>query len=560
MVNWPLRKGGLLLIGLALNFIAYAASEPRDTVKRWQGMSLRTNLLWDAVAEPNIGLEFPVGKHVSLGLNAGIKTWPRWLFWDNDNVQNTRHWRNYAVVPEVRYYFDQVYDGFFVGGDAIYTHFNVGNVTFPFHMYPEVENHRVQGSFWGGGLFAGYSWWLGQYIRIEAEAGVAAGLAAYDKFDCAHCGTKVAEVRKPAVVPKLGVNIAWNPVAKDKRPKPGVVVSGRDTLTVLSAPVAFVVHLGQVKAPATTGDILSRENTWVIPIENYRPFDYLTRPGKDSLQYVTFPVNSKDLDRNFGNNAATLDRIQAVIEKVRDEGRTSEVLVSIVGLASIDGPQEANDTLAQARARAVAKYFNERTFVSMRNFEYQGKGEAWDWFRAQLEAIPDGGEGLSAEEVKTLLDIVYDVEDADERERRIKAQPALYKKVAENLLGDQRNSGYIRVYYGNAPHPATEKLNGEVATLLKTGKYAAAVKAIQGDKEVLERISADPEAANAYGIALYFTALDNKDDASEREAIDLIKKAARAGSHAAAQNLKGIETYGPARKEFEAWKALMEEK
>ena len=523
-------------------------------------MSVRTNLLWDALAEPNIGLEFPVGKHVSLGLNAGIKTWPRWLFWDNDNVQNTRHWRNYAVVPEVRYYFDQVYDGFFVGGDAIYTHFNVGNVTFPFHMYPEVENHRVQGSFWGGGLFAGYSWWLGQYIRIEAEAGVAAGLAAYDKYDCAHCGTKLGEVRKPAVVPKLGVNIVWNPVAKDKRPKPGMVVSGRDTLTVLSAPVAFVVQLGHVKAPATTGDILSRENTWVIPIENYRPFDYLTRPGKDSLQYVTFPVNSKDLDRNFGNNAATLDRIQAVIEKVRDEGRTSEVLVSIVGLASIDGPQEANDTLAQARARAVAKYFNERTFVSMRNFEYQGKGEAWDWFRAQLEAIPDGGEGLSAEEVKTLLDIVYDVEDADERERRIKAQPALYKKVAENLLGDQRNSGYIRVYYGNAPHPATEKLNGEVATLLKTGKYAAAVKAIQGDKEVLERISADPEAANAYGIALYFTALDNKDDASEREAIDLIKKAARAGSHAAAQNLKGIETYGPARKEFEAWKALMEEK
>ena len=146
---------------------------------------------------------------------------------------------------------------------------------------------------------------------------MAAGLAAYDKFDCAHCGTKVGEVRKPAVVPKLGVNIAWNPVAKDKRPKPGVVVSGRDTLTVLSAPVAFVVQLGPVKAPATTGDILSRENTWVIPIENYRPFDYLTRPGKDSLQYVTFPVNSKDLDRNFGNNAATLDRIQAVIEKVR---------------------------------------------------------------------------------------------------------------------------------------------------------------------------------------------------------------------------------------------------
>ena len=544
-------------LGLAQN----AHGTPRDTVSRWQGMSIRTNLLWDALAEPNIGLEFPVGDHWSLGANAGIKTWPRWLIWDNDNVQNTRHWRNFVVAPEVRYYLKEVFDGFFVGADAVYTHFNVGNVTAPFHMYPEVENNRVQGSFWGGGVFAGYAWWPWQHWRIELEAGIAGGLAAYARYECANCGAKLSDERKPALVPKLGVNIAYNTVARDKRPPRGpLVVSSTDTLTVLTPPVAFVVQLGKVKAPETTGDALSKENTWVIPIENFRPFDYLTRPGKDSLQYVTFPVNSKELDRNFGNNGATLDRIQRVIEKVRDECRTSELLISIVGLASIDGPQEANDTLAQARARAVAKYFNERTFVSLRNFEYQGKGEAWDWFRAQLEAIPDGGDGLSAAEVKTLLDIVYDVKDADERERRIKAQPALYKKVAENLLGDQRNSGYIRVYYGNAPHPATEKLNGEVATLLKTGKYAAAVKAIQGDKEVLERIQADAEAANAYGIALYFTALDNKDDASEREAIDLIKKAARAGSHAAAQNLKGIETYGPARKEFEAWKAVMEEK
>ena len=31
MVSWPLRKGGLLLIGLAICFVTYAASEPRDT-------------------------------------------------------------------------------------------------------------------------------------------------------------------------------------------------------------------------------------------------------------------------------------------------------------------------------------------------------------------------------------------------------------------------------------------------------------------------------------------------------------------------------------------------
>ena len=56
MGNLPFRKGALLLIGLAVCFISSAASAPRDTVKRWQGMSVRTNLFWDAQSEPNIGL------------------------------------------------------------------------------------------------------------------------------------------------------------------------------------------------------------------------------------------------------------------------------------------------------------------------------------------------------------------------------------------------------------------------------------------------------------------------------------------------------------------------
>ncbi len=555
MVNWPLRKGGLLLIGLALNFITYAASEPRDTVKRWQGMSVRTNLLWDAVAEPNIGLEFPVGKHVSLGLNAGIKTWPRWLFWDNDNVQNTRHWRNYAVVPEVRYYFDQVYDGFFVGGDAIYTHFNVGNVTFPFHMYPEVENHRVQGSFWGGGIFAGYSWWLGQYIRIEAEAGVAAGLAAYDKFDCAHCGTKVGEVRKPAVVPKLGVNIAWNPVAKDKRPKPGVVVSGRDTLTVLSAPVAFVVHLKDVKAPDTAGDKLGKQNAWVVPIGNYRPLDHITREGRDSILTVRYSLDSDALDLSLGKNGDVVDQIAAAVTALREDARTDEVLISVVGLASIEGPQERNDSLSIRRARAVVDALKARTGLNNRHFEVIGKGEAWDWFRAQLADAPMG---FSASEIETLQGIAA-LPDVEERERKLKADRALYQKVADKLLEDQRNAGYIRVYYGAAPDPATETFNHEVMDLLKAKRYQEVVAKVESDPKLMACTLSDAEAMNAYGVALYFTALDKKDTDQEIRALELMRRAAQLGSSAARENLHGASVYGPARKEYEAWQEAMKD-
>lgn len=190
------------------------AFEP-DTSSR-RGVSLRTNLLWDGVAEPNIGFEAALGKHVSLGLNAGIKTWPRWLAWDNDNVQNTTHWRNFAIVPEFRWYPREVYDAWFLGVDLVYTHFNVGNITLPLHLYPEIRNNRLQGDFYGGGLFGGYSWWLGKHWRLELEAGVAVGLAHYGQYECSHCGPMLDDVRRLVLVPKLGLNIAWNPVERAK--------------------------------------------------------------------------------------------------------------------------------------------------------------------------------------------------------------------------------------------------------------------------------------------------------------------------------------------------------
>ena len=520
-----------------------------------QEVSVRTNLLWDGVAEPNIGLELQTGEHWSVGVDGGLKAWPRWLAWDWDNADAT-HWRNFAVVPEVRYYLKQVFQGFFAGADAVYTHYNVANVTFPFGLYPDAKNNRLQGSYWGGGLFAGYAWWPWEHWRLEVEAGAAVGLAAYDRYECPHCGTKQAEERKVGVVPKLAVNVAWNPVGKSKRTSPSAVLSGRDTITVLTPPVAFVVHLQDVKTPETEPDRLMQENDWVMPIEKYRPLDYLTRPGRDSLMYISFAESSDVLKREYPlkpvkdlhRNARVLDQLQHAIETIRDSETTDELLVSIVGLASIDGPQELNDSLSVRRARAVANYLNEKTFVSKKHFEVIGKGEAWDWFRAQVEAQPEGHQKL--------LEILEEP-DPDKRERLIKADAKLYQEVKEEFLADQRNSGYIRIYYSNRPDVPTQKWNTDVMDLLKGKRYHDAVRAVEADESLMDRIGEDPEAANAYGIALYFTALDNKDEAAEARAVQLVRQAARDGSEAARHNLKGMETYGPARKEYEAWKEIM---
>ncbi len=518
-------------------------------------LSLRVNLVWAAASEPNIGFEVPVGQHVTLGANLGLKAWPRWGFWDWDEKDNDTHWRNFAVVPEVRWWPGNLYEGWFAGADFIYSHFNVGAVSFPFGMYPDASNYRLQGSWWAGGVFGGYSWALGEHFRLEAEAGVAAGLAAYDRYDCKHCGTSLGEDRKVAVVPKVGVNIAWNPVSRTERAARLRERTSTDVQTVVnivSKPVAFVVHLKDVPSLPSAGDKLAATDSWVVPVSHYRPLDYQTRPGRDSVLCIRYAVDSDELNPELGGNGTSLNKLVADIRAIRSDARNEELLVSIVGLASIEGPVERNDSLSVRRARAVAQYLEKETGLPHRNFEIIGKGEAWDWLRAQLAANPAGLEAGQVEKLNAILD---ESSDPDVRERRIRSDAALYNAVKTQLLADQRTAGYIRLYYGDRPDPVTQKLNDEVYALLNAKRYHETVKMVRKDAALMERVQSDAEAANAYGIALYFTALDNKDTDAEEQAIDLIKRAARQGSDAAIENLKGIETYGPARKEYDAWVA-----
>lgn len=195
----------ILLLGAFAPQAAHA--QQQDTLRR--GLSLRSNLFYAASATPNLGFELPLGDHFSLGMNAGLKTWPRFLFWDGDDPAKPKHWKHLLVAPELRFWPDAVYEGWFLGADLIYTHFNVGAVRFPFGMYPDVRNYRLQGDFYGIGLFGGHSWWLGERWRIEAEAGLGVGYKQAGIYECEHCGTRLGARKGLALVPKMGLNLSY---------------------------------------------------------------------------------------------------------------------------------------------------------------------------------------------------------------------------------------------------------------------------------------------------------------------------------------------------------------
>ena len=266
-------------------------------------LSLRTNLLWAGVAEPNLALDIMAGPHFTVGINAGLKPWPRWWILDWDNSDDNVHWRNFAIVPNVRWWPRRSFDGLFLGADFVYTHFNVGAVTFPFGLYPDAAAYRLQGSFWGGGLNLGYSFWLNDRWRLELEGGAAAGLAAYAKYDCPHCGTKLGTEQKVAVVPKLGLNIAYNLTPRSRRvsQSTGVVISEGEVRTIITPTDAFIVHLRDAVATAdSTQDAVKKLNGEVFELIKARKYREAVEAITSDPALTALVVNDAEATNAYG--------------------------------------------------------------------------------------------------------------------------------------------------------------------------------------------------------------------------------------------------------------------
>lgn len=153
-----------------------------------QVVGLKTNLLYDALLSPTLGLEFGLAPKWSLDVSGTINDW----------TVNNKNWKQWMVQPEARYWFCQRFSGHFLGLHAIGGQYNFGNLNFGGKNFlgtnlKELENHRLQGWMAGAGLAYGYSWILGKHWNIEAEIGIGWIYTRYDEFNCDHCGQKIKE-------------------------------------------------------------------------------------------------------------------------------------------------------------------------------------------------------------------------------------------------------------------------------------------------------------------------------------------------------------------------------
>ena len=504
---------------------------PQPEQKPSEAWSIRNNLFYDISGTPNLGFEVPVNGHWTLGGNLGFKPWDRFI--DNDpDKKAPRRWRNLVIAPEARYYTDTVNTGFFLTGNLLYSHYNTGNVQFPLGMYSNTRDQWMQGDLFGAGLGLGYSWWLSRHLRLEAEAGVAGGWFSHDTYyineNCENC--IIEHQTGPAIVPKLGLNLVYTFGKEEKRPDPverTVRLAPYDTVK----PIFLNPALPLIEEWKGVAGQLEKDNPILKPSKEYRPYtpDVVLRK-MDGPLYVHFELDKTVLKREFRDNAPVLDQILDITRQIMSDTTSSVSCIQIIGLASIEGGEKHNQQLSEGRATALQKYIQSRLRIPDNLFELNAGGEAWSEFRDQVNDLRLAGdsEDLTPAQIDRVLSIIDGEPDLARREQQIRNLDGgkVYAVLKRDLLSDQRNSGYIRIYYDYVPDQTALQINDAIAEI-KAGRYAEALR-------LLEQVKDDERALSAYGVALFYNGRTD-------EALSALRRAAANGDETARKNLSDME-------------------
>lgn len=416
-----------------------------------QQVTVSNNLLYDALLTPNLRVGLRISPHWSVGVTGGYRPWPT-----SDEVSTK--WRHLLISPDVRYWTDSVNVHHFFGVNLIYSHYNLANLKFPFGLYKGFRHERREGDLGALGAFYGYSWPLGRHWNLEALIGAVVGYAKYDRYACGKCGTKIGNDNRWFVLPQAAINIVFNIPGRPAKKLPYVEIPPAiDTTTIPQPPVIETVEVDTTPSVPKERDIdiLLRNEPILAHISDYKAYDrsQVLRRDKAAL-FVYFPMSKSEILPDWRDNKQTLERIMSVTEKMLASNEAKICKIQIVGLASWDGYKSFNERVAKERALSLKKYIQERLPIGDDMFDIAYGGENWADFRDQLQEDVDRltGDAKQATLVKQLqqvLDIIDTEPNIGRREQKIRKLRGgrTYEYLKEHYIADQRNAGYLRVYY-----------------------------------------------------------------------------------------------------------------
>ena len=339
-------------------------------------VSIKSNLLYDATASMNLGLEFRTGDKTSFEIPV---TYNPWTFADN------RKWKLLLIQPELRFWTDETFNGHFFGLHGHYAVYNVSKLRHPpFSEY--MNTHRFQGWLAGAGLSYGYRWNFENRWGLEATIGVGYAYLSYDKFECDGCGRWLESETKNYFGPtKAGLTLIYN-IGGGKKPK--------QTKYIPAPPVR--------SAPALTVSFIAPE------VEAIKE-----RSSEVGKAYLDFVVDRAEIMPNFRKNATELQRIQELIRQVISDPDATITNITVTGFASPEGSYSYNQDLSQRRANSFRNYIKSMYGLSDNLFTTYGAGEDW----ATLETLVSNS--YLSDKYRALA-IIQSSEPYDTRERKLK--------------------------------------------------------------------------------------------------------------------------------------------
>lgn len=150
-----------------------------------QSLAIKSNLIYDAIAVANLGVEIPMAPKWTLDVSGNLNAW----------TINNHRWKHWLVQPEARYWLCERFQGHFFGIHALGGQYNVGNLRNSIHFlgtdFSDLTHNRYEGWMAGAGIAYGYSWILSKHWNIEAEIGFGWIYTRSDVYPCEKCGTKL---------------------------------------------------------------------------------------------------------------------------------------------------------------------------------------------------------------------------------------------------------------------------------------------------------------------------------------------------------------------------------
>ena len=146
-------------------------------------LAVKSKVIMDALAIPNIGAEVGLSKKSTLDVPVYYNPWKQVMWKEQDD----KLFKLFMVQTELRYWFCDKFNGHFVGVHAMGGSYNTTGIDLPFSPFDDLGDYRYKGHFYGGGISYGYQYILSRHWSVEATLGIGYAYLRYKKYPCVEC-------------------------------------------------------------------------------------------------------------------------------------------------------------------------------------------------------------------------------------------------------------------------------------------------------------------------------------------------------------------------------------